>query len=1228
MSRHHKRCRRALVRAASEALEARRLLAFTVTGTDNADTIVMFQSGGNEHIVINNVDHVATEDNIQVNALGGNDTITIQSTSTALFTPDNYTINTGLGHDTVTAGNGNFGSNIGAHVLVTGEPASITSVIINDSVAGSGPHDTLHIDGSDFWSDSTGRGDGDVLCFIGVEDVTVNRSSQNDVVSVDRADGIGVGANGIKLNLGNGNNTVVYGDDDHIVTGGSIDGGQDGLRITGGVNNDLVIFNDENFFPHHNYGFTSNSVINQVLSGVEQIQVHAGVTFATMSGSAGASSITLDNGVDVRMGSLGAGVDLDNLNLNLSVSCSNSGTLNIEAHDRDANASGNQFLVWTTDSRTTQHIQKGNFNATFTNAVNENLTLSAQTNPDVFSFAGATTGANVKVHGSNTGDFLQEVNFGGNNNAGNLSAVFAVTSFLYDAGAHDFVFLDDSLAPLGNGQATYELNTPGGGLEQVFKNGVQLPFTCDQGKISLLADNGNNAIRVVDAVNDIQIDGNGGNDLITNLAVGSDTGFLFHAHLTRVSGGSGTDNVVLNDQDGSDDNCDFDATALTYHFFTGDRICTLDSSIENFELDESDQATTTNVGSVPATMNLQIFGDGGDDTFVVGGGDLDSRGFDNVMLNGGPGTNAIEFDDKNDAFSTTETETYNLNTNELDKGPVAINYFNFQSQQLDASTNGIANINFGETVNLNTTSHIPTTIVGCINRFCVINVGSTSLTPIDAPLTLTMGGVGGANINDQSSTGNTDYILATGLFTASSGPNVQFSGSGITLNASAGNNNILVGDSALAMPFVVNGNDGNDTITVESLSGFLSSVSVSGGNGTADKIVFDQSDTTTAQTLTFDSLSLTRGTQSVPFSTFESAQIITGTGGGTVNATHVSMPLTLTGTLGNDSFNIGNGNLDTHLLANVNATGGGGTDTIVLLDGLDTGDDTYNLLSTNVFRKGTTGRTVTANGFDTYSVVCNGGNNTINIGGSTPIVILGGGGIDTLDAEGSNVGVPPPKPNVTFDGGSGLDIVNVNTGGVGNATVTFANTQDLAQLAIGAGGNAIAKAGANMVLGTQALLLANNTRLDLNDNDMILDYASSSPINLIRNLINSARNGGAWNGASGITSTTARNAPAHNTMLGLMEATEYKSIYGAAATFDNLPIDNTALLVKYTYYGDTDFNGKVNFDDYVRTDQGFNNHRTGWLNGDFDLNGQVNFDDYVLVDLAFNTQSDLLGRGH
>ena len=78
------------------------------------------------------------------------------------------------------------------------------------------------------------------------------------------------------------------------------------------------------------------------------------------------------------------------------------------------------------------------------------------------------------------------------------------------------------------------------------------------------------------------------------------------------------------------------------------------------------------------------------------------------------------------------------------------------------------------------------------------------------------------------------------------------------------------------------------------------------------------------------------------------------------------------------------------------------------------------------------------------------------------------------------------------------------------------------------------------------------------------------------------------------------------------------------ATFSGETIDTTAVLVKYTYYGDADFNGKVNFDDYVRTDAGFGNRRTGWTNGDFDGNGAVNFDDYVLIDAAFGTQTAVL----
>jgi plastocyanin len=153
-------------------------------------------------------------------------------------------------------------------------------------------------------------------------------------------------------------------------------------------------------------------------------------------------------------------------------------------------------------------------------------------------------------------------------------------------------------------------------------------------------------------------------------------------------------------------------------------------------------------------------------------------------------------------------------------------------------------------------------------------------------------------------------------------------------------------------------------------------------------------------------------------------------------------------------------------------------------------------------------------------------------------------------------------------------------------------------------------------------LRAPSATLDLNDNDLIL---TATPAATVQALIVSARNAGAWN-QMGITSSAARNQTSHATTLGLLSGAEYHSVAGGGATFSGFGVNDSDVLVKYTWYGDTDFNGKVNFDDYVRTDNGFNNHLSGWLNGDFDLNGQVNFDDYVLIDLAFNTQSGTLGR--
>ena len=208
--------------------------------------------------------------------------------------------------------------------------------------------------------------------------------------------------------------------------------------------------------------------------------------------------------------------------------------------------------------------------------------------------------------------------------------------------------------------------------------------------------------------------------------------------------------------------------------------------------------------------------------------------------------------------------------------------------------------------------------------------------------------------------------------------------------------------------------------------------------------------------------------------------------------------------------------------------------------------------------------------------------------------------------------------NFATDGGSAASRP-LSVGAVG-ATVNFNTTQHLNLVSTGIGGLLRVGANGNRVLVCNSVFIdTEGSAIDLTNNDMIVDFANAADFSSVLQMLRNGRAGGAWSGI-GITSATAAASPQHNVTLGILSATEYKSIYGAAATFDGQTLDNTAALIKFTYYGDADFNGAVDFDDYVRADLGFNSGQTGWLNGDFDLNGEVDFDDYVLIDLGFNTQ--------
>jgi hypothetical protein len=78
-------------------------------------------------------------------------------------------------------------------------------------------------------------------------------------------------------------------------------------------------------------------------------------------------------------------------------------------------------------------------------------------------------------------------------------------------------------------------------------------------------------------------------------------------------------------------------------------------------------------------------------------------------------------------------------------------------------------------------------------------------------------------------------------------------------------------------------------------------------------------------------------------------------------------------------------------------------------------------------------------------------------------------------------------------------------------------------------------------------------------------------------------------------------------------------------TFNGQSVDANAIVIKYTYDGDSDLDGDVDADDYARLDAAFAQRNNpgfvpSYRNGDIDYSGSVNSDDYFEIDQAYSTQ--------
>ncbi len=262
---------------------------------------------------------------------------------------------------------------------------------------------------------------------------------------------------------------------------------------------------------------------------------------------------------------------------------------------------------------------------------------------------------------------------------------------------------------------------------------------------------------------------------------------------------------------------------------------------------------------------------------------------------------------------------------------------------------------------------------------------------------------------------------------------------------------------------------------------------------------------------------------------------------------------------------------------------------------------------------------------------------SVLISSTTSIAVDGGSGNDTL-IQGGNIPVP-----VVFNGGTGNDTLNISAGTytiAGDPETTTANLTindsgslfftagalgsgfnpiHLAALNILAGGSAIVdtpeSATDRSVLITNSLSVASTGLLDLSANDMIIHNGN---LGALTSLIALGCNGGSipWTGSTGITSSFAAHDSTHLSALGILQnTTSGSAIY---STFDGQTAVASDVLIKYTFVGDANLDGKVDGSDYSRIDNGFLHSLTGWSNGDFNYDGKVNSSDYTLIDNCFN----------
>ena len=517
-----------------------------------------------------------------------------------------------------------------------------------------------------------------------------------------------------------------------------------------------------------------------------------------------------------------------------------------------------------------------------------------------------------------------------------------------------------------------------------------------------------------------------------------------------------------------------------------------------------------------------------------------------------------------------------------------------------------------------------------------VGVGSFQL-PIDGRISVVAGGrlnltgtlgVGMETVGLVDVTGGGDATINVSAFgwSAQTRGGMSVSGTGSSLTTTtifaglAGNGTLLVSaDADMATSFgasIANGNGSTGSVTITGAgsswnnTGTMMTVGTSG----AGSLTISDGAVVTSGAARIGDGSLATG--NVLVTGPGSRWVATGSGAKIGNLGDGSLTLAGGGTAAFGQVEIGS---EAGSAGSVNISGNGsrwtatnvsvgktGTGNIVITGGGRMDASGFMRLGGGIFTTGTGTGVMTVDGagsrFDGELYVEETSTLTVSNGGHANLDFLESFGTVTLTGGTGSFGT------VTSQfGGYGAGRINVSGGGSFTA-------QSIRQsvLNITGGGRATVRPdGTNTGLSVvQNLALGGSPgawqgTLDLTNNDLVIDYDLATPLLTVVDQIRTAFNGGAWNGPGGITSSAA---DANNFGLGYAESSSVFTTF--PATFSGQSVDDTAVLIKFTRYGDANLDGQVNLADFNALASNFGQSNRFWRQGDVNYDGTVNLQDF------------------